>query len=72
MESLQIFNDDEKNLICSAIYNHSNKSGTHDWLDEILKDADVMQHVLYNPFLDVKPIEQPRFTALKAEFNMEH
>ena len=68
LDSLQLFNDNEKNLICNAIYNHSNKSGTHDWLDEILKDADVMQHVLYNPLLDIKPIEQPRFTAMKKEF----
>lgn len=37
---------DEKELICTAIYNHSDKSVVHDSLDEILKDADVMQHTL--------------------------
>ena len=41
LESLHIFNEDEIELICRAIYNHSSKSVTHDWLDEILKDADV-------------------------------
>lgn len=70
LDSLLLFNDNEKNLICNAIYNHSNKSGIHNWLDEILKDADVMQHVLYNPLLDIKPIEQPRFTAMKKEFSI--
>lgn len=54
LDSLYIFEEDEKDLICTAIYNHSDKSVVHDWLDEILKDADVMQHVLYNPLFDIK------------------
>lgn len=71
LDSLQIFNEDEKDLICNAIYNHSTKSMKHDWLDEILKDADVMQHILYNPLWDIKQHEQERFNSLKMEFNLE-
>lgn len=71
LNSLSIFNDDEINLICTAIYNHSHKSMTHGPIDEILKDADVMQHVLYNPSFDIKQHEQKRFNLLRIEFDLE-
>ena len=70
MDSLEVFTEDEKNLICIAIYNHSDKTMIHSWLDEILKDADVMQHVLYNPLFNVKEHEQKRFDSLKEEFGI--
>lgn len=71
LDSLNTFSEEEKNLICTAIYNHSDKSIVHDSLDEILKDADVMQHVLYNPLLDIKHHEQKRFSSLKKELALE-
>ena len=71
LNTLNIFNEDEKDLICVAIWNHSDKSIVHGWLDEILKDADVMQHVLYNPLFDLKQQESERFNSLKKEFNLE-
>ena len=71
LDSLNVFSEEEKNLICTAIYNHSDKSIVHDSLDEILKDADVMQHVLYNPLFDIKQQESERFNSLKKEFNLE-
>lgn len=69
---LHIFSEDETDLICNAIYNHSSKSTKHSWLDEILKDADVMQHVLYNPLWEIKQNEQQRFSSLKMEFNLDN
>ncbi|MBQ7925027.1 MAG: HD domain-containing protein [Lachnospiraceae bacterium] len=72
LNTLNIFNEDEKDLICVAIWNHSDKSMVHGWLDEILKDADVMQHVLYNPLFDIKENEQKRFRFLMKEFDLEH
>ncbi len=71
LNSLSIFSDDEINLICTAIYNHSHKSMIHGPIDEILKDADVMQHVLYNPSFEIKHHEQKRFNLLKIEFDLE-
>ena len=41
-------------------------------LDEILKDADVMQHVLYNLLFDIKEQEQKRFASLKTEYYLEN
>lgn len=72
LKSLNLFAESEENMICAAIYNHSNKSAIHTPLDEILKDADVMQHVLYNPFFEIKPSEGQRFHALKKEFDIEN
>lgn len=69
LKKLSSFEESEIDLICSAIYNHSDKSTVHSALDEILKDADVMQHVLYNPLKDVKQHEQQRLDSLKMEFN---
>ena len=71
LDSLNMFSEDEKELICTAIYNHSDKSIAHDSLDEILKDADVLQHVLYNPLFDKKPHEQKRFGFLKNELDLK-
>ena len=70
LDSLSIFTEDEIKLICTAIYNHSDKSMEHGPIDEILKDADVMQHVLYNPLFDIKEHEKKRFESLKKEFDL--
>ena len=69
--SLNEFSEEEINLIGTAIYNHSDKAIVHDSLDEILKDADVMQHVLYNPLFEIKQNEQERFDALAEELGLE-
>ena len=71
LESLQIFSEEEKDLICSAIYHHSDKAEVHGSLDEILKDADVMQHVLYNPVLVDERKKSERFSLLKKEFGLK-
>lgn len=44
---LAVFSDEEINLISSAVYHHSDKAVTGESFDEVLKDADVMQHVFY-------------------------
>ena len=67
---LGIFSEEETDLICRAIYNHSDKSTVNDPLDELLKDADVMQHGLYNPLREVRPQEKTRFSALATEFGL--
>ena len=41
-----LFTDEEQVFICSAIFHHSDKTHLHDAYDEILKDADLMQHWL--------------------------
>ena len=72
LDSLNLFSEEEKNLVCSAIYNHSDKASIHDLLDEILKDADVMQHILYNPLFEINQHEQKRYNSLKIELGLEN
>ncbi|WP_055668573.1 HD domain-containing protein [Desnuesiella massiliensis] len=67
---LQITNDDETKMICDAIYNHSEKEAIHSDFSEVLKDADVFQHCLYNPMFEIKAHEKNRYEKLKAEFGI--
>lgn len=71
LETLKLFTANEIDLVCTAIYNHSDKLLVHGELDEILKDADVMQHVLYNPLFEIKSHQQERFSAMAEEFGLE-
>lgn len=70
LESLNVFSEEETDLICAAIYRHSDKELIHNALDEILKDADVLQHVMYNPLFEVKLSERERYEKLAAELGL--
>ena len=70
LNSLSVFKDHEIDMICSAIYNHSSKGAKHSSFDEVLIDADVMQHCLYNPLFEIAEKEKARFDHLKAEFGL--
>lgn len=70
LESLNVFSEEETDLICAAIYRHSDKELVHNALDEILKDADVLQHVMYNPLFEVKMSERERYEKLAAELGL--
>jgi len=69
--SLQITNDDETDMICDAIYTHSDKETIHTRFDEVLKDADVFQQCLYNPTIEIQASERKnRYERLKYEFGI--
>jgi predicted hydrolase (HD superfamily) len=70
LTSLQITNDDETKLICDAIYTHSEKEVVHSDFNEVLIDADVFQHCLYNPMFEVMAHEKNRYEKLKLEFGI--
>lgn len=70
LSRLQITNDEETNIICNAIYNHSDKGIIQSDFEEILIDADVLQHCLYNPVHEIAEHEKERFEKLKKEFNL--
>jgi len=48
IRDLGIFEKDEQKTILSAIFYHSDKSSINDAYDEVVKDADVLQHYYYN------------------------
>lgn len=70
LDSLDIFSEEEKVVICTTIYNHSDKAIVQAPQDEILKDADVMQHIFYNLLFDIKQHEKERFDALVEELGL--
>ncbi|GFZ33226.1 hypothetical protein CSC2_37520 [Clostridium zeae] len=70
LEELSLTTDNETDLICSAIRNHSSKATIHSAFDEVLKDADVLQHCLYNPLFPVMEHEKCRFQNLLNEFGI--
>jgi hypothetical protein len=58
------------NTICQAILHHRAKGEVHAPMDELLKDADVLQHYLYNPGLKQQASEEPRIAAVLAELSV--
>jgi len=71
LTSLQSFAGDEIDMICTAIHNHSSKGSKHSSFDEVLIDADVLQHCLYNPLFDVAEHEKQRYENLILEFDLQ-
>ena len=71
LTELDLTTDQETDRICSAIYNHSDKDRIDSALDEILKDADVLQHSLYNTSFEVKANERARYESLLKEFGIK-
>lgn len=70
LTSLQIINEEETKIICDAIYTHSEKGMVHPDFNEILIDADVLQHCLYNPLFEILLHEKSRYENLKIEFGI--
>jgi uncharacterized protein len=71
LEELKLTDDAETDMICSAIYHHDDKLVTDSPMDEVLKDADVIDHCLKDISKAVKEKEQARFDKLCAEFSLE-
>lgn len=71
LESMGLFEEDEIRKICRAIYHHSGKAITQEPFDEVLKDADVFQHCMYNPLKEASAKEYARFEKLKKELGLE-
>ena len=69
LQETGVFSDKEIEKICSAIRCHSDKKLTHGPLEEILKDADVMQHCLYDPGY-VSKKEKDRYKKLLRELGI--
>ncbi len=70
LKSIKLFADNEVDLICGAIYYHSEKSTIHSDFNEILKDADALQHYMYNPFLNFFIHEKDRVDNLIIELHL--
>ena len=67
LENLNITNADETDIICTAIRNHSAKAATHSPFTEILIDADVLHHHLFDVTQPIAEHEKPRLDSLYRE-----
>lgn len=67
-----LFSLEEMTIITQAVGNHRDKQNIHDQYDELIKDADVLQHFLYNSSLPISEHEseheRDRLTRLRKEF----
>lgn len=70
LTELKLTDENETDIICSAIYHHDDKLVTDSPMDEVLKDADVIHHCMNDLSKEIKEKEQARFDKLCAEFGM--
>jgi len=70
LESVNVYSDDEIKIVATAISRHSDKSTVHEPYDELLKDADVMDHCLYNADFPIAEWEAVRYKNLLIEFDI--
>lgn len=52
LSKLDCFTEEEKRMLYNGIYNHSDKHVKGFYFDELIKDADAVQHSLRNPMED--------------------
>lgn len=71
LQKLNITTQEETDIICGAINSHSDKGITGGAYEELLKDADVLQHCTYNPVFPVKSHEKERYAKLRLEFGID-
>ena len=70
LDELALTTPEETDIICNAIANHDSKAEVHSPMDEVLKDADVIDHSLNDPTKEVKEHERERYEKLCEEFGM--
>ena len=70
MSELGCLAETEIAAVGTAIAHHSDKGAVHGELDELLKDADVLQHHLYNTAFDPYEHEKTRLTRILDELGI--
>ncbi len=70
LEKMDLTNAEETEVICTAIWHHDDKAEGDGPLDEILKDADVIDHSLSDPTREVKGHEKARYEKICEEFGL--
>jgi uncharacterized protein len=70
LNEINCFSEEEIDIICNSIFSHSNKQDIDNAYSEILKDADVLQHYLYNTNLDINENEKDRLNILFRELEL--
>ena len=67
---MNLTSDEETDAFCSAIYHHDDKYATDSPMDELLKDADVIHHILNDTLKAIKEKEQARNDRICEELGL--
>lgn len=70
IRDMNIFTQEEKEIILSSIFYHSDKEHIHDEYDEVLKDAEVLQHYLDDACFRIYKPNYSRLNKVLEEFGM--
>lgn len=70
LRETKLFSEEEICAVRDAIYSHSDKLNEHAPFAEVLIDADVLQHCLYDPSAPVAEHEKARFAKLQKELHL--
>lgn len=70
LEQTGEFSVEEIEMVTRSVYNHSEKGRVDTPFDEVLKDADVLQHFLRNPMEDFW-LERRRVPELMEELGLQ-
>jgi len=54
LKKLEVFSDEEIEIVKRAIRNHSTKKTEHDKFSELIKDADILQNTIYRSEVEIK------------------
>ena len=71
LTELGLTNQEETEIICSAIYHHDDKRSVDAPMDELLKDADVIHHAMNDTAKPIKEKEQERYDRISEEFGLK-
>lgn len=71
MSDLGCFAEQEMSTVGTAVLHHSDKGRVHGDFDELLKDADVLQHYLYNTASEPRAHMKARLAKLLDELGVE-
>lgn len=70
LQSMDTYSEEEIKIITAAISRHSNKRMIDEKYDELLKDADVMDHCFYNNDFPIADWEIERYNNLLMELGI--
>ena len=70
LKSMGQYSEEEISIITKAISKHNKKRKIHEPYCELLKDADVLEHNLYNPGFPVLEKEMVRYNNLCKELKL--
>lgn len=71
LQETELCTQEEVEAIISAISHHDDKTSIDAPFDEILKDADVIDHCLTDPTKEIKEKERRRYEKLCQEFGLD-